>query len=102
MDRASCTAAEVPSTAAAATSGPRPAARPQSMEMTTIPVQITVIVKAGTPSCPIHMAVTGKSCMLAIQKFTKKSSSSPLFHKNSTFFIPFYLIETVDIAFFYR
>ena len=52
MERHSSTAAEVPSTAAAATSGPRPVARPHSTEMTTIPVQITVIVILPTPSCP--------------------------------------------------
>ena len=54
MDRASCTAADVPSTAAAATSGPRPVARPHRMEITTIPVQITVIVKLSTPLLSIY------------------------------------------------
>ena len=52
MDRASCTAAEAPSTAAEATAGPRPVASPHRMERTTIPVQITVIVMPIPPLVP--------------------------------------------------
>ena len=44
MDKASSTAAEAPSAAAAATAGPRPVASPHRMEMATIPVQIAVMV----------------------------------------------------------
>jgi hypothetical protein len=44
MDRESSTAAAAPSTAAVATSGPRPTASPHRIETATIPVQITVMV----------------------------------------------------------
>ena len=48
----SSTAADAPSTAAAATSGPRPVARPHKMDTTIIPVQITVMVKIHHLFCP--------------------------------------------------
>ena len=75
MDRESCTAADVPSTAADATAAPRPVASPHRTDTAIIPVQITVMVTSSPPLLSHLYGGNWKMMSAKNQKFTKKSSS---------------------------
>ena len=69
MEIHSSTAAHAPSAAADATSGPRPVANPQTTEISTIAVQITLIVMVLPPFIHFYVFIQTIMRLDSVQHF---------------------------------